>query len=70
MWTTFKVYDCHAVKIYKNKPQFFFQTEGRAPGAPVLDPPLSMVYNGKNVQCEDQEIYQTLLGKGLKVREI
>ena len=30
----------------------------------------SMAYNGKNLQCEDQEILQALLGKGLKEREI
>ena len=35
MLTTMKVYVCYAVKIHKK-----FQTRG-APGAPVLDPPLT-----------------------------
>ena len=35
-----KVYACYAVNFTKANPNFFFKTEGRAPGAPVLDPPL------------------------------
>ena len=38
--TKIKVYACYTDKIYKNKPVIFFKTGGRAPGAPVLDPPL------------------------------
>ena len=32
------------MKIYQKKYLFFFQTGGRAPGAPVLDPPLIMSF--------------------------
>ena len=39
MLTTMKVYASYAIKIYKNI-LLFFQTGGRAPGAPVLNPPL------------------------------
>ena len=46
MLTKIKVYACYIVKIYKNKPQKFLKTGGRAPGAPVLDPPLGNMYNG------------------------
>ena len=37
---TIKVNACYTVKSYKNKLENKFQTGGRAPGAPVLDPPL------------------------------
>ena len=39
MMTTIKVYAFFTVKIYKNKPPKKFK-QGRAPSAPVLDPPL------------------------------
>ena len=56
MWTKFKVYVCQAVKIYKNKPQFFFQTEVRAPGAPVLDPPLLKDYWIKKIMTSELKL--------------
>ena len=41
MLSKIKVYACYTVKIYTTPlPQFFFQTRERAPGAPVMDPPL------------------------------
>ena len=40
MWTTTKLIAFYVIKIYKKKPQFFFQKEGHAPDAPALDPPL------------------------------
>ena len=43
MWTTTKLNAFYVIKIYKKKPQFFFQKEGHAPDAPALDPPL--LYN-------------------------
>ena len=38
MMATVKAYACYTVKIYKN-----FQNGGRAPGAPILDPPLRFI---------------------------
>ena len=43
MLTTMKVFARYVVKIYKNNPKKI-QTEERAPGAPVLDPPLKTLY--------------------------
>ena len=43
MFTKIKVNVCYAIKIYKNKPKNIFKQGGRAPGAPVLDPPLRSV---------------------------
>ena len=42
MLTKINGYARYTVKIYKHKPQFFFQTGGRAPGAPVRDQPLDV----------------------------
>ena len=39
MLTKIKIYACYTVNIYKNKPQKIFK-----PGAPVLDPPLNMLF--------------------------
>ena len=40
MMSTIKEYVCYAVKNYKNKPKNVFK-QGRAPGVPVLDLPLT-----------------------------
>ena len=37
---TIKVYACYTVTNYK----YNQKTAGRAPGAPVVDPPLTLVY--------------------------
>ena len=47
---TIKAYACYTVKIYKNKPILNLKHGGRAPGAPVLDPPLVMKADSARLQ--------------------
>ena len=49
--TTIKVYACYAVNFTKANPNFFFKTEGRGPGAPVLDPSLLSPVNPNPLQA-------------------
>ena len=49
--TTIKLYECYAVKIYKNKQSF---KRGPTPGVPVLDPPLTMTHP------KSQSTFQTI----------